>query len=535
MLDTISDEKLLKRILIGVSYIILYEISSELINFIAGVKSGPQTVVTLFFPPIAITLAFLIYFGIWIIPLIPINMLLNTITRGRPEFVIVFYPLVNLLGYGLAGYLLNKPFKMDPGFKKLKDGISFISVTIISSLFVAYSYGFIRYIYTPDASPEFFKFSFDFFIGNIVAILTLTPLLTIVIFPFIEKALNRTLNYKMIQKKAPVFILSGILASIFSFTIYYQTFYTPSQILFLLFIPLSIIALMYGIEGSVIINNMIIFEVLTILKFVQDNNFFEFQIVIFSLSSVAIIIGVVISERTRYLDEVEKLVQERTSQLEFAIKDLQFFSYSVSHDLKVPLNTTRGIIDLLIEENRNDLSSGTNDKINQILKNNNKMEKLIDNLLEFFSLNEAELHKKSVNMLNLIKSVVDSLLKDNQNIEINFLIQDNEYYCDPSLITIVWTNLISNAIKYSPKFQKTKIEIGHLREKGKDLFFIKDNGIGFDMKDADRIFNVFQRLHPEYEGTGIGLPLVKRIIERHGGKIWATSVPDDGSTFYFSL
>lgn len=166
------------------------------------------------------------------------------------------------------------------------------------------------------------------------------------------------------------------------------------------------------------------------------------------------------------------------------------------------------------------------------------MSMIIEDLFEFFKLSQQKIQKEFIEMDLVVRQAFNSLREEIKDKKYDLEIESNLPNClgDPILLSLVWTNLLSNSIKYSSKSEKPNIKIGTLKGKdGSDIYFIKDNDVGFDMKDSSKLFNVFQRLHPEYEGTGIGLALVKKIITRHGGRIWAEAVPNHGATFYFTV
>lgn len=538
MFDNIKNNNLKKKIIIILSYLVIYYIVSEILYILAGYKSGPIAVATLFFPPTAITMAFLIYFDIWIIPFIPIDIFLNAYLRGRPFYVYFFEPLIITVVYGFIGYVLKRVVKINSKLQSLRDGIAFITLTAIGSFIVATMYSFIRYVYDPNASLSPYQFAFDFFLGDIVAIYALTPLCIVIIFPFIEKLINGEVDKVRLNKYFQFVSITLVVSLIFTVLIFYQNIFVSTQLLALFFIPLAIISLVYGIKGAIIINNFIILEVILVLNFVQDIEFFQFQMTIFSLSSVAIIIGVVISERQNYLNSIEDIIKKRTRELEIANEDLNYFNYSVSHDLKTPLHNANQIIDIILNDNEINSNPVISNRLKSLEVNNKKMEELLSDLLDFFKLNQQNLVKTKVNMIQIVNEAYD-LIKtniDKERTELRISDELPECYCDPSLILIVWSNLLSNSIKYSSKLEKSIIEIGYTKTKNKSgYFFIHDNGIGFDMKDNSKLFVLFQRLHPEYEGTGLGLSVVKRIITKHGGSIWAESEPDKGATFYFTI
>ena len=235
---------------------------------------------------------------------------------------------------------------------------------------------------------------------------------------------------------------------------------------------------------------------------------------------------------------LEQRVIERTAQLETANKELEAFSYSISHDLRAPLRHISGFIDLFLENKTTQLTDDELCYLKTVTNSANQMGELIDALLSFSRLNRTELRKKPINTLQLIQQGLQIFGKEIEtraiDIKIGTLL---ETYGDSHLIGQVWTNLLSNAIKYTGKKDKAVIEIGSFIENNETVFFVKDNGAGFNMKYAHKLFGVFQRLHKsrDFEGVGIGLANINRIVTRHGGHCWAEGEPDKGAAFYFSL
>ena len=223
---------------------------------------------------------------------------------------------------------------------------------------------------------------------------------------------------------------------------------------------------------------------------------------------------------------------------ETANKELEAFSYSVSHDLRAPLRHIGGFVDLMIKNNSTQLDENGLRHLNIILKASQEMGNLIDALLTFSRLSRSELQKTIINSKSLVNRIIKTFSDElaDRNIEIN-ISELSEIKGDEPLISQVWVNLVSNALKYSRKKEKTVIDIGSKIENDLTIFFIRDNGAGFDMKFADKLFGVFQRLHKtrDFEGIGIGLANVNRIVMRHGGTCWAKGEVDKGATFYFSL
>lgn len=242
-------------------------------------------------------------------------------------------------------------------------------------------------------------------------------------------------------------------------------------------------------------------------------------------------------EITELNDSLEKKVVERTVQLDAANKELESFSYSVSHDLRTPLRAVNGYAMMLKEDYETQLGEEGGRIINTIMHNARHMGQLIDDLLAFSRLGRKAVVVNDINTTEMVKACTAELLaheKQPFNINIPPL---PHCQADSSMLKQVWMNLIGNAIKYSAKNGGPHIEIGAIENIGETVFYVQDNGVGFDMKYSDKLFGVFQRLHrqDEFEGTGVGLALVKRIVEKHGGRIWAKAAPGAGATFSFSL
>ncbi len=236
--------------------------------------------------------------------------------------------------------------------------------------------------------------------------------------------------------------------------------------------------------------------------------------------------------------ELDQRVKQRTSELEEVNRELETFSYSVSHDLKAPLRHIRGFIDLIMNNQSTELTEEKIGYLQRISSSAFEMAQLIDALLSFSRLNQAELRKSRIQSAPMVQKVIKFFEPELQNRSITFQIESlPDVYGDEELIRQVWTNLISNAIKYTGKKPEALIHIGSASNGNETTFFIKDNGAGFPMKYTEKLFGVFQRLHKtrDFEGVGIGLANVKRIIGRHGGRCGAEGEQEVGATFYFSL
>jgi PAS domain S-box-containing protein len=246
-----------------------------------------------------------------------------------------------------------------------------------------------------------------------------------------------------------------------------------------------------------------------------------------------------VEHRMRMLNtELERRVQERTAHLAAVNQELSAFSYSVSHDLRTPLRAVDGFSQALLEDYYDQLDAMGRDFLNRIRSESQRMGQLIDDLISLSRVTQAEMGCERADLSRIVRDIAADLQEHEPERQVEFIIQDNVIACvDESLMRVALQNLIGNAWKFTAGVSRARIEFGCTAQNGLVEYYVRDNGAGFDMAYAHKLFGAFQRLHAmdEFEGTGIGLATVKRIVHRHGGTVRAEGVVNQGATFYFSL
>jgi light-regulated signal transduction histidine kinase (bacteriophytochrome) len=244
------------------------------------------------------------------------------------------------------------------------------------------------------------------------------------------------------------------------------------------------------------------------------------------------------AEIRRLNGDLERRVAARTHELEAANRELEAFTYSVSHDLRAPIRQIDGFARILSEHRETPLDAKGEHYLMRIQEGAAHMGRLVDDLLHLARVGRQGLRPRSVSLGALLEEVRDDLAAETTGRDIDWVVDSLPATdCDPGLMKVVFTNLLSNAVKYTRRRQPASIEVGCTLQLGRRVIFVRDNGVGFDMKYAGKLFGVFQRLHrsDEFEGAGVGLATVQRIVHKHGGEIWAEAQPGLGATFFFTL
>jgi light-regulated signal transduction histidine kinase (bacteriophytochrome) len=312
--------------------------------------------------------------------------------------------------------------------------------------------------------------------------------------------------------------------------------------------PLLWVAYRFGVAGATV--TVAVVAGIAIMGTVDQHGVFgtgpshsallTLQIFIGVIAVTTLLLGAASAERLRYamaLARANHRLRERTRQLEYVNRELESFSYSVSHDLRAPLRAIDGFAAILSDESGNKLDEQGKDYLRRIRVAAQHMGKLIDNMLQLARIGRARLRKERVDVTAMANSIITELRQANHHRQCRFECDAGLSMCaDADALQLVFQNLIGNAWKYTAPRDDAWIHVGSRQEDGKTIYFVEDNGVGFDMRYVDRLFVPFQRLHgAEFEGTGIGLATVARIIGRHGGQCWATGEVGKGACFCFTF
>ncbi len=340
-------------------------------------------------------------------------------------------------------------------------------------------------------------------------------------------------NFSQFLTIAILILLCGALG-------YYVDFISGVTLVYthLFYLPIVLSAVWYGIKGGIFVSLILILIYLGI-HFPEPGLFVSLRSIIFIL--MGSVVGGVSDKRKQAEEEIKRLnehLKQRAIELEVANKELESFSYSVSHDLRAPLRSADGFSQVLLEDYGDKLDAQGKDCVSRIHAASERMAELIDDLLNLSSVTLKEMHREEVNLSTMAQRIAEEFQTTQPERQVEFVITSELVANgDANLLRIALWNLLDNAWKFTGKHPRARIEFGAAEQEGKPVYFVGDDGVGFDMTYVHKLFIPFQRLHThgEFPGTGIGLATVQRIIHRHGGRVWAEGAVEKGATFYFTL
>lgn len=333
-----------------------------------------------------------------------------------------------------------------------------------------------------------------------------------------------------------------IILSLFCFLAYYFQFHQGKilNLSYLSFTPLILASVWWKKRtwlAPVLLASILIF----IQVFARQFNFFSEDYFLLVMFIFVVVIVAFLSERiekVRVLNELNEKLEKEREKLEDANQELEAFAYSVSHDLRVPLRAIDGFSRILVEDYEDELDDEGKRLIDIIRENTKKMGQLIDDILQLSRAGRQKMRISKIDMEGLVRNVFEEIKLSNEDQDVHLEIKPlPTAYGDHTLLQQVINNLISNSFKFTAHREPGLIEVGAEKGKYENIYYVKDNGAGFDMKYVNKLFGLFQRLHSqeEFEGTGVGLSIVQRIIRRHGGDVWGEGKIDEGATIYFTL
>lgn len=467
--------------------------------------------------------------------------------------VLTVFGIQQVVIYGGAAVLLRRVLRVRIPFADLRDVLLYIAVAATGAPIVAAVFGVLLFVYV-GAVPwhDFFPQAVTFATGDAIGFFTLVPALSILAAPLLtpQLALAREPQEKRIglfeRIALPVLILACAMVGY-----HWLSLGNVVPVYYFLFLPLVWMAARGGLRFAAF---GIAYADLSIVALdawyrIPAESSLAYQSFVAASSLTALILGALVTQRWRrereYAGTLEKQVAERTMQLNEALsraastnKELQTFSYAVSHDLRAPLRAISGFVDALSEDLGTKLEEQERHYLERIVASVNRMNGMIEGLMGLATVSRSEMRPETVDLSDLARQLCDELLVSYPGRALTIVIEDDVTGVgDRRLLGNLLQNLLANAFKFSSKQHESRIEFGALRRNGELVYFVKDDGVGFDMANTANLFGAFQRLHSvsEFPGHGIGLATALRIAHRHGGTISAESEPGKGACFYFTL
>lgn len=535
----------------GLALAVLYFAAAEIGYHLVDLRPGASPI----WPAAGVALAGLLLWGYGIWPAVFAGAFLAQATAHLPEGASLALRLVAAAGIAcgntleaLAGaWLVNRLASGANAFLRVNDVFRYIFFACVVSTAVSATFGVLSLVTCGFASGREFGSSWlVWWMSDMVGAAVVAPLI------LIWKA-NPALRFPLARSLEGLgLLLCFLLVSAVNFSSLFAVGERHYPLAFLFFPLLIWAALRFGSRGVALF--VFIICCLAVDGTWHGSGVFAVpdeyssalmvQTFICVASLSALVLAAVVAERKSAVDnlrrlslELERRVQERTAQLEGTNKELEAFCYSVSHDLRAPLRTIRGFSEVLLEQCLPQLDSRGQDYLRRTCDAGLHMDKLIEDLLKLSRATRGEIERRRINLSAIAQEIARDLAKNDPARDVEFVIEPNVFADgDERLLRLVLDNLLRNAWKFTGQQPKPRIEFGWRNGEASPLF-VRDNGIGFDMAYAGKLFGVFQRLHSasQYAGSGVGLAIVQRIVNRHGGRVWADAKVDSGATFYFTL
>jgi signal transduction histidine kinase len=504
-------------------------------------------VATTVWPPAGVALAALLIFGFQLWPAIALGAFLANFSVGVPVLGAVGISIGNTTEALVGGYLLSRIAGFRPALDRLRDVLALVVLASLGSTLISASVGVTSgWLAGVIGSSDYATAWRTWWVGDMLGDLVVAPLLlSWGDWPRVKGRFRRL---------AEALVLIGWLVAV-SVTIFggwlpeFSDFIGP-YFLFPFFIWAAFRFGPRGVTAAIVVVSAIAIGETSagygpFVRETVNDSLLLLQTFMGVVAVTFLILAAVVAERRRAEEkarkaniELEQRVLERTEELSALNRELEAFSYSVSHDLRAPLRSLDGFSQALLEDHAGSLDREGSDYLHRIRAASQRMGGLIDDLLVLSRVTRSEIRWRPVDLSAIAHSIALELKQSQPGRDVEFVIaRGMSTHGDERLLRVVMDNLLGNAWKFTSKHPRARIEFGLMEKEGQPVYYVRDDGAGFEMVYADSLFGAFQRLHgaSEFPGTGIGLATVQRIIRRHGGRIWAEGTVERGATFYFTL